>query len=116
MSLLLAYEFQCDMTLSQMLELLRAETPWDWRKRESDIWDDYLAAGDDTGFVIKIFQKLEPYGMPKPEDRDRFHFEMKFLNTKASLLSGRHVRDVLHKRLVPLLGARDIQSTSAYDR
>ena len=116
MSLLLAYEFQCDKTLSQMLELLRSDTPWEWRKRESDIWDDYLAAGDDAGFIIKIFKKLEPYGDPDPAERDRFHFEMKFLNIRTTLLSTKHVRAVFHEQLVPLLGAKDVQTAAAYDR
>lgn len=116
MSLLLAYEFQCDKTLSQMLELLRADTPWHWHWRESDMWDDYLSAGDDAGFVIKIFKKLEPWAQPDPADRDRFHFEMKFLTAPAVRLSSTHVRSVLHERLAPLLDARDVQPTSAYDR
>jgi len=109
-----AYEFQCDKTLPEMLQALRNRTGWQWLQRYSDIWDDYLSANvPERDVIVKVFMKVEPFQTPAVEDRGRYVFQLKFTIPEArsrwEQLAGAVLDD-----LVPLIGATDVQQTAAY--
>ena len=115
MSLVVAYAFQCEKTLAQILATLQTGTGWAWVERSSDIWDDYLSANSPGGeFIVKIFQKLEAYSPPDPADHGRYVFEFKCLTDDAERDWQEHTRFIL-EQLVPILGATGVASTRSYN-
>lgn len=113
MSMVVAYEFRCDKTLPQMLEALRASTPWEWHERFSDLWDEYLSAhGLPNDLIVKIFcQTAMAFLPPEP---GRYKCELKFCTREVQRRWKKLTNDSL-RQLVPLLGATDVKPTDSYN-
>lgn len=115
MTTVVAYEFTCEKTLSEMLGLLRDGTPWQWHERFSDIWDDYLSANvPERDVIVKVFKKLKPFHAPDPQDRDHYLFELKFRVPEARS-RWKELSEAILEDLVPVVGAREIRRTGAYN-
>jgi hypothetical protein len=62
---------------------------------------------------VKVYKELEPFARTKPGDEDRFHLEIKYVAAKAGQTFPEKTQRLLDV-LMPLLGASDIERTSAY--
>ena len=113
MSLVVSYEFQCDRTMPQMLDLLRAGTPWTWKEGFSDIWDDWLGAVvRPDELVVRIFYKVEAF--QPPTEPGRYLIEIKLFTPDAEQQTEREA-DALLKQLAPVLGAAGFVRAVGYN-
>lgn len=102
MSLVVAFAFECDKSLPQMLDALRAGTTWQWYERDSDLWDEYLSAqASPNQLSVKVFT-----------EENRYLLEFKCLTPEAEARWEELTQTALGK-LVPLLGAREVRRAPA---
>jgi hypothetical protein len=76
MSVILGYAFRLrsQLSLAELLQLLRARTALEWIERDNDLWGEYVSA-----YVAspKAFIKVFP-----PEGDDRYNVDVKFLDNE----------------------------------
>ena len=101
MGFIVAYAFDGDRTLEQILTELRERTDRSWRERDSFWWGDYLSARWAPGILVKIFVEEPGYLL-------EIAFEDDDLRTSWER-SARQVVDAL----LPLLDARNVRRAPA---
>lgn len=97
MSFVVAYAFNCDLELPQILRELRARTEFEWIERDSHYWGDYISAGVSEGVIAKVF--IEDPG---------YLFEIKF-DDDTLQWDWDDAADEVINQVLPLIGARDVR-------
>ncbi len=100
-----AYAFRTDLTLPQIYARLQQVGPWEWYERDNDRWDNYLSASpteEPVDVGVKIF--VEDRGLYVADILFRYREEDAEARAEYDA-----VRKTLLERLLPALGARDVQ-------
>jgi len=105
---LFAFTFESDISLSDMLVRLNNNGPWRWIERDSEHWGDYIstrALKDPDYAMVKLF--VEP---------SHFAVNVKFESSRPDAqTSVDGLRQTLLTKVLPLIGARNVQPTDTYD-
>lgn len=97
MSWVVAFAFNCDISLHEMLQTLREKTEFTWLNRDSHFWGDYISAQVKPGMIAKIY--VEEPG---------FLLEIKFEDDALRGVWKAASRRVIDE-ILPHLDARDVR-------
>ena len=108
----LAYEFTCELSMEEMLEILNKKGPWKWTMHDSHWYGDYLNCRPEEDVRVRIHHPAEFfYGITHhPEDRYTALFTIEF---KAA--AARDTVDHIFHELLAHLQARNLCEIEYYD-
>jgi hypothetical protein len=101
---LYAYSFYSPLSLPELLERLRAVSPWRWIERDNDAWGEYISAralDDPHKGMVKLICEDERYII-------NVYLRSKHPSAGEAFAE---VRDIVFQRLLPALDAANIVKT-----
>lgn len=101
MSWVVAFAFDCDFSLAEILERLRDTTDLTWYTRDSHSWGDYVSAGVGDDVIAKIFVEEPGYLLELEFGDDRLR------------ASRDGASQPLRDGILPLLGPRNVRRAPA---
>lgn len=101
----LAYAFQSNLPLKEMLARLNATSPWKWVMGDSDSYGEYL--------IARPYQGYSKFRVFAEEERLVFDVFYSFDDHGAEdLWDSQH--SLILNELLPSIGARDVRPTENY--
>jgi len=108
----LAYEFDCNISMEDMLEVLNKKGPWKWAVHDSHWYGDYLNCRPDEDVRVRIHHPAEFfYGIthdPKSHYTALFTIESKAATTRDAV-------DHVFRELLVHLQAWNLREIAYYD-
>jgi hypothetical protein len=116
----LAYEFNCDMCMEEMLKVLNEKGPWKWTMHDSHWYGDYLNCRPKENVRVRIHHPAEFYaGITRdPKDLEpRDYYTAVFTIESKAGTRGPHDDAVDHifRELLVHLQARNLREIASYD-
>lgn len=115
-----AYEFDCDMSMEEMLTVLNNKGSWQWTIRDSYWYGDYLNCRPQEGVRIRIHHPAEFFGVfsqvnvpertPDPED-----YYTGLFTIESNAAGMRDAVDEIFRNLLNHLQARNVREIESYD-
>lgn len=107
-----AYEFNCELSLEEMLKVLNKKGPWKWTMRDSHWYGDYLNCRPEEGVRVRIHHPAEFSAdrTQAPEDRYTVLFTI-----ESTAAASRDTVDHAFRDLLVHLHARNLREIESYD-
>jgi hypothetical protein len=107
-----AYEFNCDMSVDEMLQVLNKKGPWKWAIRDSHWYGDYLNCRPEEGVRVRIHHPAEcfPGGT---QDRRDYYTALFTIESKRA--PSRDAVDHILRELLAHVHARNLREIENYE-
>jgi hypothetical protein len=112
-----AYEFDCDMSLEEMLKVLNQKGSWEWTMRDSHWYGDYLNCRPEAGVRVRIHHPAEfnPGTAQDPKDQDPKDRYTALYTIEPTAAAARDAIDHIFRELLVHLHARNLREIDSYD-
>jgi hypothetical protein len=117
-----AYEFNCDMSMEEMLKVLNERGSWKWTMRDSYWYGDYLNCRPEEDVRVRIHHPAEFYaGITQQDPRHPQHpkeyYTAVFTIESKAGTRGLHddAVDKIFRELLVHLQARNLREIEYYD-
>jgi hypothetical protein len=112
----LAYEFNCDLSLEDMLRVLNEKGSWKWTLRDSYWYGDYLNCRPQEDVRVRIHHPAEFYaGITRdPKDREPRDYYTALFTIEPKAAAERDAVDHIFRELLVHLQARNLREIASY--
>jgi hypothetical protein len=100
-----AYQFDCDMTVQQMLRTLNEVGPWHWENRDTVWYKDDLSTVVSNRAIVRIYDEGSKYNLS---------YFFKSCGDQAKK-EWNEINELLLKKIFPSLEAKSIERTTPHD-
>jgi hypothetical protein len=111
-----AYEFNCDMSMEEMLKVLNKKGSWKWTMRDSYWYGDYLNCRPEEDVRVRIHQPAEFYaGITRdPKDIEPRDYYTATFTIESKAAAARDAVDHIFRELLVHLHARNLREIASY--
>jgi hypothetical protein len=102
-----AYDFECDMTMEEIITVLNGAGPWTWIWREKDALGPYISSVPFAGARARIYD-LVSYDSNGPTYTADFRLDERSEEKRSAI-------DSVFKQLSGKLAARHVRKGEGYD-
>ena len=107
-----AYEFNCELSIEEMLKVLNEKGPWKWTMRDSHWYGEYLNCRPEEDVRVRIHDPADFLGGRTQDSKD--HYNALFtIESKAA--TTRNAVDHIFRELLVHLHARNLREIAYYD-
>jgi hypothetical protein len=111
-----AYEFNCDMSMEEMLKVLNTKGAWKWTMRDSYWYGRYLNCRPEEDVRVRIHHPAEFYaGITRdPIDLEPRDYYTATFNIESKAAAARDAVDHIFRELLVHLHARNLREIASY--
>jgi hypothetical protein len=108
----LAYEFNCELSLEEMLKVLNEKGSWKWTMRDSYWYGDYLNCRPEEDVRVRIHHSAEFFYGITPHANDNY---TALFTIESKAVEAHDAVDHVFRELLVHLHVRNLREIASYD-